>query len=87
MMSLDVSGATDILPQLRQSFRHSRCNDRDEIHIFPIAEFNRDAVYLEGHVLRAGRYAYKPGMKLTDLISSTTIYFRSPQPVTPKLSG
>ena len=27
-------------------------------------------MYLQGHVVRAGRYAYKPGMKLTDLISS-----------------
>jgi len=44
--------------------------DRDEVHIFSIATFNQDAVYLEGHVLRAGRYAYKPGMKLTDLVSS-----------------
>jgi polysaccharide export outer membrane protein len=69
MLSLEISDATDpagIEAQL-SSFA---IRDRDEIHIFPIAQFNQDAIYLEGHVLRAGRYAYKPGMKLTDLISS-----------------
>ena len=69
MLSLEISAATDpagIEAQL-SSFA---IRDRDEIHIFPIAQFNQDAIYLEGHVLRAGRYAYKPGMKLTDLISS-----------------
>jgi protein involved in polysaccharide export with SLBB domain len=44
--------------------------DGDQVHIFPIAAYNEDAIYLEGHVLRPGRYSYKPGMKLTDLISS-----------------
>lgn len=42
----------------------------DVIHIFPIAPYNQDAVYLEGHVLRPGKYAYHPGMRLADLISS-----------------
>src|SRR6266851_5746114 len=39
-------------------------------HIFPIAPYNTGAVYLEGHVLRPGRYSYHEGMKLTDLILS-----------------
>jgi protein involved in polysaccharide export with SLBB domain len=69
MLSLDVSGTTDP-SAIEAKLSSFKINDRDEIHIFPIAEFNRDAVYLEGHVLRAGRYAYKPGMKVTDLISS-----------------
>ena len=69
MISVDVSGATDPAA-VEAKLSAFKISDRDEIHIFPIAEFNRDAVYLEGHVLRAGRYAYKPGMKLTDLISS-----------------
>jgi polysaccharide biosynthesis/export protein len=69
MLSLDVSetlGPGEIEAKLAAF----ALRDRDEIHIFPIATFNQDAVYLQGHVLRAGRYAYKPGMKLTDLISS-----------------
>ena len=69
MLSLDISGATDPV-EINSKLSSFAIADRDEIHIFPIASFNRDAIYLEGHVLRAGRYAYKPGMKLTDLISS-----------------
>src|SRR5438445_618989 len=69
MLSLDVSGTTDA-SEIEAKLAAFQVQDRDEIHIFPIATFNQDAVYLQGHVLRAGRYAYQPGMRLTDLISS-----------------
>jgi polysaccharide biosynthesis/export protein len=69
MLSLDVSGTVDP-GEIEAKLTAFQLRDRDEIHIFPIATFNQDAVYLQGHVLRAGRYAYKPGMKLTDVISS-----------------
>jgi protein involved in polysaccharide export with SLBB domain len=44
--------------------------DGDRIHIFPIAPYNGQAIYLQGHVLRPGRYSYKEGMNFGDLISS-----------------
>ncbi len=44
--------------------------DGDEVHIFPIAPYNTATVYLQGHVLRPGRYAYTPGMRFTDLVAS-----------------
>ncbi len=69
MLSLDISGSADP-DEVVKKLASFQIHDRDEVHIFSIATFNRDAVYLEGHVLRAGRYAYKPGMKLTDLVSS-----------------
>ncbi len=69
MLSLDVSGTSDP-NEIQAKLAAFEVQDRDEIHIFPIATFNQDAVYLQGHVLRAGRYAYKPDMKLTDLITS-----------------
>ncbi len=69
MLSLDISGTTDPA-EIEAKLAAFEVQDRDEIHIFPIATFNQDAVYLQGHVLRAGQYAYKPGMWLTDLISS-----------------
>jgi protein involved in polysaccharide export with SLBB domain len=55
---------------LRAQFERFRVQDGDEIHIFPIAPYNTGAVYLEGHVLRPGRYSYRDGMKLSDLVSS-----------------
>jgi polysaccharide biosynthesis/export protein len=45
-----------------------KVQDGDEIHIFPIATYNQDTVYLQGHVLKPGRYSYQKGMKLTDVI-------------------
>ena len=69
MLSLDIrspQGSEEITRQL-QSFT---IHDGDIIRIFPIAPYNVDAVYLEGHVLRPGRYSYRPGMRLRDLISS-----------------
>jgi protein involved in polysaccharide export with SLBB domain len=42
----------------------------DTVHVFPIAPFNKDAVYLEGHVLRPGKFSYRTDMKLTEVISS-----------------
>jgi polysaccharide biosynthesis/export protein len=66
MLSLDLSPDKNDAAELR-SFK---IQDGDEIHIFPIAPYNQDAIYLQGHVLRPGRYSYKPGMKLSDLVSS-----------------
>src|SRR5258708_18927191 len=44
--------------------------DGDRIRVFPIAPYNQDAVYLEGHVTRPGRYSYHQDMKVTDVIAS-----------------
>jgi polysaccharide biosynthesis/export protein len=69
MLSFNIhnpKGSAEINQQL-QSFA---VHDRDVIRIFPIAPYNEDAVYLEGHVLRPGRYSYHPGMRLGNLISS-----------------
>ena len=66
MLSLDLSSENSAPSQLA-SFR---IQDGDEIHIFPIAPYNQDTIYLQGHVLRPGRYSYRDGMKLTDLIAS-----------------
>ena len=69
MFSLDLGEATDT-EALRGQMRHFAIQDGDQIHIFPIAPYNTAAVYLEGHVLRPGRYSYRDGMKLTDVIAS-----------------
>jgi polysaccharide biosynthesis/export protein len=69
MLSLDITETQDPEAVQKQLEGFSVQND-DVVHIFPIAPFNRDAVYLQGHVLRPGRYSYHPGMKLTDVVSS-----------------
>ena len=69
MLSLDIPDASDT-KDVATKLAAFEVQDRDEIHIFPIATFNQDAIYLQGHVLRAGQYAFKPGMRLADLITS-----------------
>jgi polysaccharide biosynthesis/export protein len=69
MLSLDMGEASD-KDAVGATLEKFKIQDGDEIHIFPIAPYNSGAVYLEGHVLRPGRYSFREGMKLTDLISS-----------------
>jgi protein involved in polysaccharide export with SLBB domain len=69
MLSLEV-GETSDKEAVRATLAKFEVRDGDEIHIFPIAPYNSGAVYLEGHVLRPGRYSFHEGMRLTDLISS-----------------
>jgi len=69
MLSLNLSpnGDSDSVKKQLDSFD---IRDGDEVHIFPIAPYNEDAIYVQGHVLRPGRYSYNQGMKLSDLIAS-----------------
>src|SRR5713101_6184808 len=79
MLTLDLSpaGDTEAVKKQLDSFRVS---DGDEIHIFPIAPYNEDAIYVQGHVLRPGRYSYKEGMKLSDVVASYKDLLPEPAP-------
>ncbi len=69
MLSLEI-GETNDKDFLHSALEKFSIQDGDEVHIFPIAPYNSDAVFLEGHVLRPGRYSYREGMKLNDLVGS-----------------
>jgi protein involved in polysaccharide export with SLBB domain len=43
-------------------------NDGDLVKVFPILSRDKNTVYLSGNVLRAGKYGYKDGMRVRDLI-------------------
>jgi polysaccharide export outer membrane protein len=79
MLALDLSPSEDedFTAKKLQPFKVA---DGDEIHIFPIAPYNEDAIYLQGHVLRPGRYSYKQGMKLSDLLGSYKDLLPEPAP-------
>src|SRR5579859_7737208 len=79
MLALDLSpvGDADSSKKQLDAFKVS---DGDEIHIFPIAPYNEDAIYLQGHVLRPGRYSYKQGMTLLDLFGSYKDLLPEPAP-------
>lgn len=69
MLSLDIP-ETDDDAAATQKLDSFRIQDGDRIRIYPIAPYNHDAVYLEGHVLRPGRYSYRANMHVGDLIGS-----------------
>ena len=47
-----------------------KVQDGDRVSVAPILPYSDKTVYLQGHVYRPGTYAFKEGMKVTDLIHS-----------------
>jgi protein involved in polysaccharide export with SLBB domain len=47
-----------------------KLQDADLVNVFTIVDRDLNAVYLSGNVKRPGKYEYKPGMKVSDLIKS-----------------
>jgi protein involved in polysaccharide export with SLBB domain len=79
MLSLDLTSTGDN-QAIDLQLQDFAIRGGDQVHLFPIASYNEDAVYLQGHVLRPGRYSYKKGMKLIDLISSYGDLLPEPAP-------
>ncbi len=69
MLTLDISASSDS-DSITKQLSAFKIQDGDQIHIFPIAPFSENAIYLQGHVLRPGRYSYSADMKVTDLLRS-----------------
>ena len=71
MLSFDIPdiGAQDSA-EVTKKLTSFEIKDGDHIRVFPIAPYNQDAIYLEGHVIRPGRYSYRAAMKVTDVVAS-----------------
>jgi protein involved in polysaccharide export with SLBB domain len=68
MVTVDVPQNAGVAAAMKQ-LASFPIQDGDKIRLFPIAPYNQDAIYLEGHVVRPGRYSYHDGMKLSDLLA------------------
>ncbi len=53
-----------------QALEDFKIQDGDKVKISPILPYADKTVYLDGHVFHPGKYAYRDGMKVTDLIHS-----------------
>jgi protein involved in polysaccharide export with SLBB domain len=53
-----------------QALEDFQIQDGDKIKISPILPYADKTVYLEGHVFRPGKFAYREGMKVSDVIHS-----------------
>lgn len=56
------------IDSVNQKFSQFEIKDGDIIKIYPILEKDKNAVYLSGNVLRPGKYEFREGMKITDII-------------------
>jgi polysaccharide biosynthesis/export protein len=79
MLTLDLTSVGDD-KAIRQQLEAFEVHGGDQVHIFPIAPYNEDSIFLQGHVLRPGRYSYKDGMKIADLIGSYSDLLPEPAP-------
>ncbi|NQU17444.1 MAG: SLBB domain-containing protein [Candidatus Saganbacteria bacterium] len=52
----------------KRGYSPAYLSDRDSISVFSIDSTIKNVVYLEGNVIRSGRYELEPNMKLSDLI-------------------
>ncbi len=69
MLSLSLSTTDQAAPENRL-LHDFKVQDGDRVTISPILPYNREAVYLDGHVFRPGKYAYRKGIQFSDLIKS-----------------
>ena len=69
MLDMEVP-ADDSSEEATRKLEAFHIQDGDKIRIYPIASYVQDVVYLEGHVLRPGKYSFRDDMKVTDLIGS-----------------
>ncbi len=69
MLSLDIP-ETENAAEASKQLESFQIADGDRIRIYPIAPYNQDAIFIEGHVVRPGRYTYRAGMRVTDVLSS-----------------
>src|SRR5882672_9168706 len=69
MLSVDIPEAENAA-EVTKTLEAFEIQDGDRIRIFPIVPYNQDTIYVEGHVVRPGRYSFRADMRVTDVISS-----------------
>jgi protein involved in polysaccharide export with SLBB domain len=69
MLRVDIP-ETNNQEQVTQALQDFKVQDGDKIKITPILPYADKTVYLDGYVSRPGKFAYRDGMKVTDLIKS-----------------
>lgn len=69
MLRLDIpeNNNQDSVTKALEDFQ---VQDGDKIKILPILPYADKTVYLDGHVFRPGKYAFREGMRVTDIIKS-----------------
>ena len=69
MLSVDIPKGGDI-KAIEAAIRKFPIQDGDRITITPILPRSDQTIYLQGHVFRPGKYPYRDGLRVTDVIGS-----------------
>jgi len=69
MLSLDIPENNN-QEAVNKALDAFKIQDADKIRVAPILPYAERTVYLDGHVFHPGKYAYRDGMKVSDLIAS-----------------
>jgi protein involved in polysaccharide export with SLBB domain len=69
MLSVNLPNTSDGAA-LETAFKNIAIKDGDIITISPILPYSDKTVYLQGHVFRPGKYPYRDGIRITDIIGS-----------------
>ena len=56
-------------PPAAEVFKKFAVQDGDRVLVLPILPYSDKTVYLEGHVFRPGKYPYRDGLTVADLVS------------------
>jgi protein involved in polysaccharide export with SLBB domain len=51
-----------------QAIAAFKIKDGDRIHVAPILPYSERVIYVEGHVARPGKYPYRDGMQISDVL-------------------
>jgi protein involved in polysaccharide export with SLBB domain len=76
VVDFDISPAG--APQNPPAAVNTILKDGDVVKVFPVVSQEAKVVFLEGHVLRPGKYEWKPGMRLKDILISYELLQRQP---------
>jgi len=69
MLSVDIPETGNAV-EVTKTLESFEIHDGDRVRVYPIVPYNQDTIYVDGHVVRPGRYTYRPDMRVTDVISS-----------------
>jgi len=69
MLRLDIPEDNN-QEEVSKALEDFKIQDGDKVQISPILPYADKTVYLDGYVSRPGKFAYRDGMKVTDLIKS-----------------
>lgn len=70
VVDFDLSERTALAE--RRQVLETAVHDGDVVKVFSVAQAEQNVIQLDGHVVRPGKYEFKPGMKLSDVVGRDT---------------